>query len=303
MKTSTFFFLCLCLTSAAQAQSMFRGNAAHTGVYPGVAPREFHRVKWKFPTGARVVGSPVMKDKVIYFGSDDGNVYAVDAESGRQIWKVATRGPVPCTPALDHDMVYVGSYDGKFYALDAQSGAVKWKFATEGERRFEAKGLHGWQPKTQTFADAFDVFLSSPAVVEGKVYFGTSDSSLYHVVEAGNGKPILKKEDKAYMFSSPAVTNDVVFIGVLNGTLEARDRNSGDLLWEFQTEKSKQNANWILTAERKFNVPLLFFDAWREAPLVSADRQFAIGAIFSSPLVANGVVYFGSTDGFLYALD
>jgi hypothetical protein len=157
MKTFTFLFLFLCLTSAAQAQSMFRGNAAHTGVYPGVAPREFHRVKWKFPTGARVVGSPVMKDKVIYFGSDDGNVYAVDAESGRQIWKVATRGPVPCTPALDHDMVYVGSYDGKFYALDAQSGAVKWKFATEGERRFEAKGLHGWQPKTQTFADAFDV--------------------------------------------------------------------------------------------------------------------------------------------------
>ena len=339
---------------------------------------------------------------------------------------------MPCTPAIDHGTVYVGSYDGKFYALDGQSGAVKWKFATEGERRFEAKGLHGWQPKTQTYADAFDVFLSSPAVVdgavyfgsgdgnlysldansgelrwkfktgdvvhaspaivngvafvgswdsyfyavdvfsgkekwryhagedplvhnqvgfqsspavvdgvvytgcrdaqlyaldaatgkekwkfdnalswvitspavvEGKVYFGTSDSSLYHVVEAVNGKSILKKEDKAYLFSSPAVTNDVVFIGVLNGTLEARDRNSGELLWEFQTEKSKQNANWVLTAERRFNVPLLFFDGWREAPLVSADRQFAIGAIFSSPLVANGVVYFGSTDGFLYALE
>ena len=57
--------------------------------------RQFHRVKWKFPTGARVVGSPVMQDKTIYFGSDDGNVYAVDVESGRQIWKTATRGPVP----------------------------------------------------------------------------------------------------------------------------------------------------------------------------------------------------------------
>ena len=85
---------------------MFRGNAAHTGTYQGVAPREFHRVKWKFPTGARVVGSPVMQDKVIYFGSDDGNVYAVDAQSGQQIWKTATRGPVPCTPAIDHGMVY-----------------------------------------------------------------------------------------------------------------------------------------------------------------------------------------------------
>ena len=130
MKISPFLFLFLSLTSAAEAQSMFRGNAAHTGTYPGAAPREFHRVKWKFPTGARVVGSPVIQDKVIYFGSDDGNVYAVDAESGRQIWKTATRGPVPCTPAIDHGTVYIGSYDGKFYALDARSGAVKWKFAT-----------------------------------------------------------------------------------------------------------------------------------------------------------------------------
>jgi len=164
MKISAFAFLFLFvwLTSVAEAQSMFRGNAAHTGTYQGVAPREFHRVKWKFPTGARVVGSRVMQDKVIYFGSDDGNVYAVDAESGQQIWKTATRGPVPCTPAIDHGTVYVGSYDGKFYALDAQNGAVKWKFATERERRFEAKGIHGWQPKNQTFADAFDVFLSSP---------------------------------------------------------------------------------------------------------------------------------------------
>jgi len=124
MKISPFLFLFLSLTSAGEAQSMFRGNAARTGIYPGTAPREFHRVKWKFPTGARVVGSPVIQDKVIYFGSDDGNVYAVDAESGQQIWKTTTRGPVPCTPAIDHGTVYVGSYDGKFYALNAQSGAV-----------------------------------------------------------------------------------------------------------------------------------------------------------------------------------
>ena len=196
MKISAFAFLFLFvwLTSVAEAQSMFRGNAAHTGTYQGVAPREFHRVKWKFPTGARVVGSPVMQDKVIYFGSDDGNVYAVDAESGQQIWKTATRGPVPCTPAIDHGTVYVGSYDGKFYALDTQRGAVKWKFATGGERRLEAKGIHGWQPKNQTFADAFDVFLSSPTLVDGAVYFGSGDGIsirwiLTRVSCVGNSRP------------------------------------------------------------------------------------------------------------------
>ena len=47
----------------------------------------------------------------------------------------------------------------------------------------------------------------------------------------------------------------------------------------------------------------LLDSSWREAPTVSTDRQFSIGAIFSTPLVAKGVVYFGSTDGNLYAIE
>ena len=415
-----------------EAQSMFRGDPAHSGTYSGQAPRQFHRVKWAFPTGNRIVSSPVCQDKVLYFGGDDGNIYAVDAETGRQIWKRSTGGPVPSTPAVANGTVYAGSYDGRFYALNAQTGAVRWKFKTEGERRFEAKGIHGLEPKNQTMADQYDVFLSSPVVVQssvyfgggdghlyaldiesgnlkwkfktgdvvhaspayadgvlyfgswdsffyavdaatgkekwrfhggedplihnqvgfqssaavaggvvyvgcrdsnlyaldaatgkekwrfnnemswvitspavtqGKVFFATSDSSLYHVVDAATGKPALRQEDKAYMFSSPTVVDDVVLIGVLNGTLEARDLKSGELLWDFQTEASKQNKGWVLTADRKFNAPMLYYSNWREAPVVATELQFNIGAIFSSPLVVNGAVYFGSTDGNLYALE
>jgi len=414
------------------AQSMFRGDPAHTGVSTEKAPRQFHRVKWKFPTGDRIMSSPVADGKVLYFGGDDGNIYAVDAETGRQIWKRATGGPAPCTPAVANGTVYAGSYDGKFYALNAQTGAIKWKFATEGEKRFEAKGIHGLQPKSQTIADQFDVYLSSPVVVQGVVYFGsgdgnlyaldaatgelkwkfktgdvihaspayadgvlfvgswdsyfyavdaatgkekwkfhggedplihnqvgfqssaavvggvvyvgrrdahlyaldaatgkekwkifndlswvivspavadgkvifgTSDSSLFRMAEAATGKELLKKEDKAYMFSSPVVAGDVVLIGILNGTLQARDLKTGEPLWDFQTEMSKQNKGWILTADRKFNEPMFFTSSWREAPIVGIDRQQKIGGIFSTPLVMNGVVYFGSTDGNLYAID
>ncbi len=427
----------LCLTSLwsagfASGEAMFRGNAAHSGVFAGPAPRQFHRVKWTFPTGDRVVSSPVLEGKTLYFGGDDGNIYAVDAANGRQIWKHSTGGPVPATPAVADGVVYAPSYDGKLYALDAQTGTTKWKFATEGERRFEAKGIHGLLPRNQTIADQFDVFLSSPvvaqgavyfgsgdgnlyaidaasgelrwkfktgdvvhsspafaegvlffgswdsyfyavdaatgkqkwkfhggedpaihnqvgfqssaavvngtvyvgcrdsnlyaleaatgkekwrfnnalswvisspAVVDGKVYFATSDSSLYHVVDAATGKSIVRQQARAYMFSSPAVAGDVVVIGVLNGILEARDRKSGRLLWDFQTETSKQNKGWVLTSEQKFNNSFLYYSSWREAPTVATERQFGIGAIFSSPLVADGVVYFGSTDGNLYAIE
>lgn len=48
---------------------------------------------------------------------------------------------------------------------------------------------------------------------------------------------------------------------------------------------------------------MFYYSNWREAPMVATDLQFNIGAIFSSPLVVNGVVYFGSTDGNVYALE
>ena len=124
------------------------------------------------------------------------------------------------------------------------------------------------------------------------MFFATSDSSLYHVVDPNSGKPIVRQQGKAYMFSSPSVAGDVVFIGVLNGTLEARDAKTGDLLWEFQVEKSKQNNAWVLTGDRKncflsrsraslaklagipgrFNVPFLFHSTGvkrRSWPMIS----------------------------------
>src|ERR1700726_5012585 len=101
------------LASASDGQGMFRGDPAHSGVYAGPAPRQFHRVKWKFPTGDRIVSSPVYANGAIYFGGEDGNVYAVEAAEGRQLWKRRTGGPVAATPAITGGVLYVGSYDGK----------------------------------------------------------------------------------------------------------------------------------------------------------------------------------------------
>jgi outer membrane protein assembly factor BamB len=105
------------------------------------------------------------------------------------------------------------------------------------------------------------------------------------------------------MFSSPTVARDTVYIGVLNGTLQARDLASGALLWEFRTDASRRNAGWVLTGDGAFNGALLYADPWREAPLAAAVRQSGVGSFFATPLVVGGVVYAGSADGFLYALE
>jgi outer membrane protein assembly factor BamB len=433
MKRALFALACsLACCAGADAQSMFRGDAAHSGSYAGNGPREFHRVRWTFPTGGRIVSSAVTDGATIYFGSSDGYLYAVDARSGQRKWQGATGGPIASTPAVAGGVVYAGSYDGKFYAFDAQNGKSKWKFATAGERHFEAKGLNGLLPKTQTVLDQYDLYQSSPAVADGTVFFGsgdgnvyaldaadgalrwkfttgdvvhaspavvdgvvfvgswdsrfyaidaatgaekwrfqagedpllhnqvgfassptvadgvvytgcrdsnlyaldaatggekwrannagswvvstpavkdgrvyylTSDSSLYHVVDARDGKQLVKQEGKAWVFSSPSLVGDVVLYGVTNGTLVARDRNSGDVLWEFRTDASKQNLGWVLTAEGRFNNSLLFRGSWVEPIMRASDRMFSVGSVFSSPLFADGAIYFGSTDGSLYAIE
>lgn len=423
--------LSLLLPLSAAAQSMFRGDAKHSGVASSTAPRQMPQVKWSFPTGDRIVSSPVWFDGLVIFGSDDGNVYAVEAASGRQRWMHRTGGPVPATPAVAGGRVFVPSYDGRLHALDARSGELLWKYATGGERRFEARGLHGMQPRTQTIADPFDVFLSSPVVVDGLVVFGsgdgklhaveaasgqmrwtfatgdvvhsspayadgvfyvggwdsrfyavdaatgrerwrfqagqdplihnqvgfqgsaavagglvyvggrdsklyaldaktgeqrwvfptgaswvisspavtrgrvmfaTSDSSLYHVVDAATGAPVLQNSTRAFVFSSPVVAGDVVLTGVLNGSLQARDFTSGEVLWTFRVEAARRNLGWVLRADGSFNAPLLYGSAWREAPLVATERQFSVGSFFSTPLVVDGVIYIGSADGRMYAL-
>ncbi|MET0917135.1 MAG: PQQ-binding-like beta-propeller repeat protein, partial [Burkholderiales bacterium] len=245
-------------------------------------------LNWKFRTGDVVHASPAHADGVVFFGSWDSYFYAVDARTGAEKWRfhggedpfIHNQVGFQSSPAVLNGVVYTGCRDSRLYALDAATGREKWHFDAAGS----------W-------------VISSPAVAQGKVVFGTSDSSLYVVLDAETGRELIRQQGKAYVFSSPSVAGKTVYVGVLNGTLEARDFDSGDLLWEYQTDVSKQNAGWVLTADRKFNTPLLFWSNWRENPLVATSRQFGIGSIFSSPLIVGGAVFFGSTDGYLYALE
>jgi outer membrane protein assembly factor BamB len=222
----------LIASGVAAAQSSFRGDATHAGASRDEGPRQLHRIKWRFPTGDRIVSSPVYADGTIYFGSDDGNIYAVSTADGRQHWKRATGGPVAATPAIVGETLYVGSYDGKFYALDIRTGVLRWKFATGGERRFEAKGLHGMQPKNQIIADPFDVFLSSPVVAEDIVYFGSGDGNLY-ALDARSGDLKWKFPTGDVVHASPAYANGVVFIGSWDSYLYAVDARTGKEKWRF----------------------------------------------------------------------
>ena len=258
------------LPAIAPAQTMFRGNPAHTGVYDAAAPQQLKGVKWAFQTGGPVVSSPTVVAGVAYVGSDDGQLYAVDVTTGRAKWKFGTGGPVRSTPAVAAGIVYAGSYDGFFYAVDAASGKEKWKFALPGEKKFEARGIHGGLPRAQTVPDFWDLYLSSPAVVDGVVYVGSGDGHCY-ALDAATGQLTWKFATGDVVHSSPAVVDGTVYFGSWDTFLYAVDAATGQAKWKFKTGDDAENHNQT--------------------------------GIQSSPAVVDGTVYFGCRDSHLYAVD
>ena len=132
---------------------------------------------------------------------------------------------------------------------------------------------------------------------------GTSDSSRFMALDAKTGRLRWNFAAKAYMFSSAALAGDLAYVGDHNGKLYAVDTKTGKLAWEFQAEASKKDLMRVLNADGSLNQEAfspVFGDF--EDMYIDFYRFISIGAILSSPVVDKGVVYFGSMDGNLYAL-
>ena len=249
--------------------STFRADARHSGLYAD-AIEALHGVKWQFKAGGPIVSSAAVARGIVYFGSGDHFLYALDAKSGALRWKYQTGSRVASSPAVVSGRVYFGSYDGNFYALEAASGKLLWKFTTEGEHRFAARHLHGALPAAEVMPDPFDVFLSSPAVAGELVYFGSGDGHVY-ALETASGKPRWAFKTGNVVHASPALANGLVYVGSWDSYFYALDAASGRERWRFKTGEDPQINNQV--------------------------------GIQSSAVVAGDTVYFGCRDSNLYALD
>ena len=160
---------------------MFRGNATHTArMRARAAP--VHRSNGKFPTGDRIVSSPVYDNKVVYFGGDDGNIYASMRKQAGRFGKRTTDGPVPSTPAVANGTVYAGSYDGKFYALNTQTGALKWKFKQRASGGSKPKACMVSSRRIKQLPISRRLPLES-GCGGGRSYFGSGDGISTHSMQ------------------------------------------------------------------------------------------------------------------------
>jgi outer membrane protein assembly factor BamB len=244
-------------------------------------------LRWKFITGNVVHASPAVAGGVVYVGSWDRNMYALDAASGKERWRFQTGNDttiynqigIASSAAVSAGVVYFGCRDGHFYAVDASTGRLRWSVDNHS----------GW-------------VIASPAVKDGTVYFPTSDGQRFKALDAATGAVRFDVETKAISFSSPAIVNQTLYFGTSDGWLHAMDAATGATTAEFQSDGSKENAAKYIDKAGHIRSDALYPDFTHDGMVVGLHRMFTLGSMLSSPVVANGILYIGSTDGNVYAL-
>jgi len=259
------------------------------------------KIRWTFQTKGAIWGTATILDGVIYFGSDDRNLYALEAQTGKLKWKFTTQGLVRSCPAIAGGSVYFTSDDGYLYAVDLQNGKQTWQVDIGNVYSLEEREHLGNSPSPL----GYDYLQSSPTVVDGQVYAGSADGNVY-ALAADTGKINWTFKTGAKVRATPTVVNEVVYIGSWDKSVYALDASNGQLRWATLIGGQVQTTAFVTgdlvyTASRKASVVALNTDTGE------IKWEFSYGNnmwVESSPILVNGVIYIGSSGNkTLYGLD
>ena len=78
---------------------------------------------WKRSLPGRAESSPVVIDRSVYFGCEDGKLYSLSTVNGHVRWATQLGGPVKAAPAYYGGRLFVGDYGGYMNAVDAKTAA------------------------------------------------------------------------------------------------------------------------------------------------------------------------------------
>lgn len=266
---------------------------------------------------------PQVKNFVVFAGSLDGNIYALDATTGTLKWKYQTAGAVYSTPTLSNDVIYVGSSDGSLYAINAASGSLKWKRPLNDSVLTAPTVVNGIAYVTTRRAFAVDAesgvvkwasnpyaaSLSSPTVAQGRMYFGEALHGVY-CLNTANGEQIWHT-DCGVVRSNPAVADERVFVGSRTSQLVVMNAKTGQLISEYFRDGIGSPGNPTILGENAIigtdiKDPLLLSINY---PTQKMNWGIAFhggvvedGGVFFSPVVSEGLVVSASSDAFIYAV-
>ncbi|MDX6602992.1 MAG: hypothetical protein QOF13_2194 [Solirubrobacterales bacterium] len=175
---------------------------------------------WKRKLSGHLESSPMAVGGTLYLGTDKTNVVAVRASDGKILWQFNSPGAIKASPSFHDGHVFVADYESGMFCLDAKDGKQLWRTNTSKVPPFGKGG-----------------FYSSPAIAFGRVYAARDDGTVYAFDEK-SGKVDWSFPTNNFVYGSPAVarvpgTPPSVYIGSYNEHFYALDARSGKQRWRY----------------------------------------------------------------------
>jgi outer membrane protein assembly factor BamB/Icc-related predicted phosphoesterase len=246
---------------------------------------------WRFRSGSSIYGSPDIADGKVVFGSTDTNIYCLDLKSGTKLWKVATNAAVVGGAAIVGGVVYIGGSDRAFRAIQLATGNVQWEF----------KGLNGFVE-------------TKPLVDQGRVIFGAWDTFLY-ALHTADGSPAWKwsNGNRSILYSPaacwPVAAGGKVFIAAPDRYLTALDAVTGTAVWRTnqfavrETVGISQDGTRVYARCTTDDVVAVSASGIQPEVIWNANCGYGYDIDPSMPVEKDGMVFFGTKNGMVYALE
>jgi serine/threonine protein kinase len=191
-----------------QNWASFRGNAARAGVTTDTL-RPPLKTLWTFQMHGAIDGSPIINKNIIYVGSRDQFLYALDGQQQRELWRYNAGAPLRSTPTLHGDTLFFGDDEGTMHAVQSSGGTGRWRIPLRGK------------------------IFASAAAGAGLIISATQAGRVV-ALNPTSGEIIWEHFDGSPFYASPAIINNLVIAANGPGKIKGLDIASGKLLWTFQ---------------------------------------------------------------------
>jgi outer membrane protein assembly factor BamB len=203
-----------------------------------------HEILWKFQAHDSISNSPFLGQERLYVFDRTNTLYGLDRK-GKVLWEKKIEESISSEVRENQEKVYFGTEEGEFFALSASSGEELWRFKAGGPVSAAAaffgnlivfgsdEGKLYFLDQKGRLQETLEVGskIQVAPLLDGNCLYFSSDDHYFHCFDLNKRKRRWKIKTGGKAFVSPVASEKRIFFLGSNSVLYCLNKKNGELLW------------------------------------------------------------------------